>query len=308
MKVAVAITNHNQADTVSQAISALRRQTRRPDVIFVCSDAAQYEDASDDVVCIDSRSTPGRCGNRNSVYSEFMDSGCDIIIFMDGDCRPEKRTYIQNFGEHLLENDLVFGTRRHDDIDGSIRLPASDFLTANMDNMWSGDRMDYTDLRVVSGAVDAWHESDDFDERLDLMLTGMIGWSCNFGFTRKGMARLISFMGSEHGVADSIFDSNTFSSGWGYEDVAMGIDAMYAGLKIDIFDDIRVLHRAHERSDGLFDHVRGRHLIMDRYRGLAFSSKLRDRVYTLMIVVTAFFFAGVITGLVTGFISANAIQ
>lgn len=40
------------------------------------------------------------------------------------------------------------------------------------------------------------------------------------------------------------------------------------GLNIYIQDAAKVIHQSHNRSDGLFDHIKGKHLIMDRYRNL----------------------------------------
>jgi hypothetical protein len=47
-----------------------------------------------------------------------------------------------------------------------------------------------------------------------------------------------------------------------------GIDAMFAKLNVYIQDVSRVIHKSHNRSDGLFDHIKGKHLIMNRYRNL----------------------------------------
>ena len=110
-------------------------------------------------------------------------------LFMDGDCFPDTDDFLGKYAVLLQKHDLVFGTRRHTDVDG-LDMPPSDLLTANMDNMWKGNPIDYTDLRVVAGAVTAWQEAKTFSERLDLMLTGMIGWSCNFGFSKEGLIKL----------------------------------------------------------------------------------------------------------------------
>ena len=83
----------------------------------------------------------------------------------------------------------------------------------------------------------------------------------------------------------------------------MGIDALYAGLNIWITDDIKILHNSHERSDGLFDHVKGRHLIMDRYRNLNKVTKQKDHIYNTLMLVFGFYIIGIITGLFTMYLS-----
>lgn len=302
MEISVAIPNHNQHEMVRRTIELLDMQSVRPSAIYVLSDGKPFwkiPGTPDNVVPINnSKKFLGRCGNRNSVVAPFLSSNDDAIVFMDGDCFPESPDFLSRYATLLENHDLVFGTRRHTDISG-LSLPPSDLLTANMDNLYSGKALDYRDLRVVSGAVRAWNESRTFNERLDLMLTGMVGWSCNFGFTRKGLLRLRKFQRDTYGMDEGIFDSAAFRDGWGYEDVAMGIDALYAGLDIAMTDSVRVVHNSHDRTDGLFDHVRGRHAIMERYRELVTSSRRWEAVKRAMLLASAFFTGGLITGLVT---------
>ena len=39
-----------------------------------------------------------------------------------------------------------------------------------------------------------------------------------------------------------------FNAKKGYEDVAMGLDALYANLDIWISDNIKIVHKSHERT------------------------------------------------------------
>ena len=276
MKIAVNITNHNQNNLVDKAIESLNKQSVKPEMIFVTSDDTPYSSSQYNVSCIN-HNQKGRCYNRNIVLLPFSRSGCEAIIFMDGDCYLEDPDFIKKYIKHFKKHDLVFGTRKHTDITG-LEKPASDLLTANMDELWSDKPLNYTDLRVVTGAVEGWKKSKDFYERLDLMITGMIGWSCNFGFTFNGLLKHADFMKRYYGIFD-IFDTKAFSGSWGYEDVAMGIDALFAGLDIWIDDDIEVIHNSHNRTDALFDHVRGRHIIMTRMRELEDKLKIKNFKY-----------------------------
>ena len=301
MKIAVAIPNHNQHHMVMETINKLNNQSLKPAAIYVMSDAKPFWKlpTNQNVIPINNyRKFLGRCGNRNSVIEPFLHSDYDALVFIDGDCFPEEDTFLDKYDTLLSNYSLVFGTRTHTDISG-LSKPPSDILTANMDNLFAGNQLDYSDLRVASGAVRAWKESTKFNEKLDLMLTGMIGWSCNFGITRAGLVKLCKFQRDAHGLTDGIFDARAFKDGWGYEDVAMGIDALYAGLDIMVSNRVRVVHNAHDRTDGLFDHVKGRHLIMERYRKLDKSVKLKDLIYKAAILASAFFTAGLITGMVT---------
>lgn len=302
MNIAVAIPNHNQHELVRTTIRKLMDQSITPATIYVLSDGKPFWKLPGDPDCVipinNAKKFTGRCGNRNSVIEPFLNSQNDAIVFMDGDCSPIGGEFLEKYEKLFSRYSLVFGTRTHSVITG-LATPPSDLLTANMDNLYSGAPLDYTDLRVVSGAVKAWQESTNFNEKLDLMLTGMIGWSCNFGFTKSGLRKLTKFQKATYGMTEGIFDSGAFKDGWGYEDVAMGIDALYACLDIGVTDCVQVLHRSHDRSDGLFDHVKGRHAIMERYRGLEHSVKMKDLIYKAAILASAFFTAGLITGLVT---------
>ena len=301
IKIAVALTNHNQHNMVAETVEMLLAAKTKPSHIYILSDGKPYWDFSGNPRIIpinNAKKFIGRCGNRNSVITPFLESGDDAIVFMDGDCFPDTDNFLDKYEKLLKSNDLVFGTRRHTSVEGLI-MPPSDLLTANMDNMWNGVPMDYTDLRIVSGAVSGWNEAKSFNERLDLMLTGMIGWSCNFGFSRKGLLKLRKFQKDTYGLDEGIFDSNAFNDRWGYEDVAMGIDALYAGLDIDITDGVRVVHRSHDRSDGLFDHVRGRHAVMERFRMLEGAASAWERLKKAAMIASAFFTGGLITGMVT---------
>lgn len=297
MKIGISITNHNQNENIKETLDVLSNQTVKPDLIFICSDAKPFNTDQENVVCINNDVLKGRCQNRNSVISYFYKNELDTLIFIDGDTYPKEKDFIEKYIEYFKKYDLIFGTREHTDI-SKLKVPPSDLLTANMDELWQKKPLNYQDLRVVSKAVESWQTSKTFTEKLDLMLTGMIGWSCNFGFTKKGMTKLLDFMENNYGRRE-IFDSKAFNGSWGYEDVAMGIDALYAGLDIWITDDIKIMHKVHERTDGLFDHVKGRHLIMERNRMLERLNKQKNTLYSLLMILFGFYIAGIITGLIT---------
>ena len=209
MCIAVAITNHNQNRQVKKTIDFIMSCDIRPDKIYVMSDDKPFNPIKkyqNIVVINNDEKTAGRYNNRNSVIKPFLKTELDSIVFIDGDCIPDSKDFIKNYALLLENYDLIFGTRRHTDVSG-LKNPPSDLLTANMDNMFHNKKLNYTDLRLVSGAVSAWRESKKFNEKLDLMLTGMIGWSCNFGFSRKGLLKLRTFQKDTYGLDEGIFDS-----------------------------------------------------------------------------------------------------
>lgn len=267
MKISVAITNHNQDHLLNKTIYMLNEQTEIPEKIYILTDGRPFNNIYTNVENIDNRKNPGRCQNRNSIIPVFLNNDTDALIFIDGDSWPNGKKFISEYKKLFKKYDLIFGTRRHTPVD-NLTLPASDLLTGNMDELWQRKPLNYDDLRITSGAIKAWNKAKTFDEKIDLMLTGMIGWSCNFGITKAGLKRHIEFMKSMYNIENALFDSKAFAKGWGYEDVAMGLDSMYAGLTVGISEDVEIMHQSHERTDGLFDHIKGRHLIMDRYRKL----------------------------------------
>lgn len=295
MKISLCITNHNQHELVYQTIEAIKAQTVQPDFIYVCSDDKSFLSNEPNVICINNKVLKGRCQNRNSVIKNFLNSSSDALVFIDGDTCPKNTNFIEKYEDCFKNYDLVFGTREHTNPIG-LKKPPSDLLTANMDNLWNNKPLSYEDLRVASNAVNTWQNSYKFYEKLDLMVTGMIGWSCNFGFTKEGLKKHLEFMKNTYGDAE-LFDSKAFKGNWGYEDVAMGIDALFAGLNIWITNDIKIVHKSHERTDGLFDHVAGRHLIMERVRKLE-QKRNKEKPNRQIKSKIGFFLIGLIIGIV----------
>lgn len=300
MSIAIAITNHNQHKLINNTIKQLLSFRVKHTKIFVLSDGKPFNSNNENVIAINNDSK-GRCNNRNSVIPYFLSTNIDYLIFIDGDCSIESNIFLIKYQNLLKKYDLVFGTRIHSDVTG-LEKPPSDLLTANMDNLYLNKPLDYRDLRIVSNAFDTWNKSKEFSEKLDLLLTGMISWSCNFGITRKGLIKLLKFEECNFNN-NGLFDNSCFKDKWGYEDVAMGIDALYANLNIGVSDDIQVIHKSHNRTDGLFDHIKGRHLIMTRYRNIESNKRFKNSIYLAMILATIFYTAGLITGLITEYVT-----
>ena len=196
---------------------------------------------------------------------------------MYGDTIRHNKHFIKS---HLkYDNDsLVFGLRQHVfgmgymkgklyiEITSFPRKYPSDLLTSNMDNRVSHKSMDGTDLRKVSGMVKRFNKPKDFNQMVDYILTGWVCWSCNFSIGRDALDKIYQ-------LNNSWFDEKDFNDGWGYEDLAFGLDAAFAGVDIKLSDKPVVDHLVHDRSDELYTHIDAKHKIMNRYRKLAFSKK-----------------------------------
>lgn len=284
-KAVVVIPCHNQQVTVELCIAKLLKQTVVPCKIIVIDDHSDVPpDVGSDLVDVVRASKKGRSSTRNLGVEEALNYYADVIIFLDGDAIPSDDRFVENHLAHHVDSvfvggTLVFGLREHiqrpidwQDYSESgnyvplgIRKLPSDLLTGNMDALATGAQLDYTDLRVLSGAYKAYNEATEFSEKCDLISSGMVTWSCNFSVSFTAARYIREKMVSSYGIS-GWFDDSLFNDGWGYEDVALGIDALFAGVEVSLRDDIGIKHFMHERSDELSSHIVGRHRIMERYR------------------------------------------
>lgn len=278
-KTVVVLLSHNQKKTIARCIGKLRGCNPPPSSFIVVDDHSEPDQvphsADPDVLVVHTGEARGRSSARNLGIREALAAGADYIIFMDGDTMPEDATFVEGHMVFLAGGDpgrMLFSTRRHiPNPEKPCSKPPSDYLTANMDSMYNGEELTSTDLRVVSDTVSTYQSMSSFDEKCDLILSGMVTWSCNFSFDREAANKLNALMQEKYRL-DGWFDDRAFSSGWGYEDIAMGLDSLFAGIDVQIQDGPRVLHLMHDRTDDLHSHIQGRHRIMERYRRLLASS------------------------------------
>ena len=295
MNIVVVIPCHNQDEIVALNIDRLLNyQTVPPTSIIVVDDQSKsFNIKENDKVKVIHTAVNGRSSTRNYGIKTALDIGADLVIFMDGDTVAENDNFIENYLElYPAENPwpkFVFGTRRHvarplpghigryfsiKDIDYpsvTVTKYPSDLLTGNMDSIIADKPisikdLDPRDLRIICGIADEFNKLN-ADEKIDMIISGMITWSCNFAVNKHALYQLRSHNMMVHG-REFWFDDNDFNTGWGYEDVALGLDAMFAGVDVMMTKASDILHFVHNRSDELGTHVVGRHKIMDRYRKL----------------------------------------
>ena len=288
--IVVVIPCYNQGETVALCADYLLSCGIKPTTILVVDDHSDHGKGarshhSIHVKIEKASGGKGRSSTRNQGIRSALKLGADFIIFMDGDTIPADNDFVGDHVKALMAGPagrIVFGMRRHiprpTDFKAFLRglpmyhsetctLPPSDYLTANMDNMFSKRTLTDQDLRIVSGTVAAYQSAQNFDEKCDLITSGMVTWSCNFSLDKEAAHLLNEKMKSAYGV-DGWFDDTVFNSGWGYEDVALGLDAHFAGVDIVMKENPQVLHFVHNRTDHLHSHIQGRHRIMERYRRL----------------------------------------
>jgi glycosyltransferase involved in cell wall biosynthesis len=304
-RITVVLPCHNQDTIVNFCIKKLYTQSVSGIHVLVVDDHSKSfnltSKASGSVVEVKSidAKVKGRSSTRNLGIRTALEDGADVVIFMDGDTFPESDDFVENHlsslgGHPYNKSRLVFGMRKHtkecaggpEEWESSkdskfkihITYPKypSDLLTGNMDNLAEGNELDYRDLRILSGVTDKFNTIKDFDEKADYLLTGMVAWSCNFSITKKALNDIKGIMDKVYDL-DGWFDDKAFNTGWGYEDVALGMDAHFAGVDIRTNVDSDIIHFMHGRSDGLFTHLEGKHKIMERYRMLRDSNLDADK-------------------------------
>lgn len=286
MNTAVIILCHNQQEFVDLAVKMLLDQTIRPTNIIVFDDcsAVPYQTVHPEyVTIIRSEKTVGRARGRNLGINKALEFGAQILIFFDGDSYPADNNFIENyqraFAEYPAKSISFYGMREHiqrpinlkeyirDEecytYEPIINLPSS-LLNTNNDNLYLGYDLNYKDYREISGIVDLYNKMTSFNEKMDLILTGRITWSCNFAIDADGLESIKN-------LNDYLFffDDHEFKS-WGHEDVAFGIDSMFAGVECKLITNTYVKHFLHERApeDTVVGRTEGRHKIMNRYRRL----------------------------------------
>lgn len=291
MSTSVIILCRDQQDFVNYAITRLCEQTTLPRNIIVVDDGSNepFYPIIDTLVTVVRNEKPvGRSRARNIGINKALTIGNDILVFFDGDSFPADELFIENyeraFQEYPGQCVSFYGMREHiqrpidfeeflKDDEGYtykpiIKLPSS-LLNTNSDNLYLNQDLNFKDYRDISGIVDLYSKMTSFNEKMDLILTGRITWSCNFAIDIAGIEAV-------RDINDNMFyfDDCEFTT-WGHEDVAFGVDSMFAGVECKLIKSTYIKHFLHERApeDTVVGRTAGRHKIMNRYR-----KHLRNRI------------------------------
>lgn len=280
MKISICITNNNNNNQlIQQTIDILQYQYQKPQYIFVCSDGGSFNSEELNVINV----------NKKNLVNELLCSASDAFIFIDGDSYPKDKDFIIKYEDNFDEYDLIFGTKEHTD-PKTLKHPPMDFLIGNIENLWKKSNFDYTDIREKNNSIELWKDTKNFNERLDMVLDGQISQCNNFGITKSALRKLLKFNEYHHGRKE-LFDSKATS----FKDIAFGLNALYAGMKIGIENNITIVHKSHESPNENISN----HLIMEYYRKLESSTKIKNKVYNSIIILFGTYILGIITGLVT---------
>ena len=281
MKISILINNHNQNELVKQTIEVLNYQHQKPHLIYVCSDDKSFTSNIDNVVCIDR--------DINHGLEEFLCSDSDALIVLGGDCYPSDKKFIMNYEEHLEQFDLVYGMKEYSNPERIAKLPL-DLGIENIDNLWKNKQLNLEDIREYMNVVNRWQNTFSSTEKLDMIVSGNVGWNGNFGITKKALFKLKKFIKSLNDNRQ-IMD---FS-----DDLKFCLEAFYSGLKIWMASDVKVVQKISNRKKSIVEEQFDSKLILSKLKKLDSTAKVKDRVYTSMIILFGVYIAGLITGLVT---------
>ena len=242
MKTALIIPIYNQSKYFLRLVSAIENMTILPDVVYPVLDRNSERDISEinkilsnpklkckyNVLSISS--IPEYIGKptnnpdqdlfltgdrRNQAIDVAINDGCDVFVFIDGDCIPEK--------------DLVCAHNRVN----SRGLP----------NLSAGRRREekhnWLDQREVDGKLKALRLFSKTNEIVihnpELLYTATVVWSCNISLNLSAI-KLLKKLNEYYYGRSEVFNSE-FLGAWGGEDVFLGIQAYMARIFITIIND-----------------------------------------------------------------------
>jgi len=112
MKIAIAIATAGRVQVLSEAIAYMRKQTRKPDGLYICP----ASDADLDPACLEGFPCPtrvvkgprGSASQRNAILKQLSDE--DIVVFFDDDFLPEPTFLAELEDLYLRHPDVVVAT------------------------------------------------------------------------------------------------------------------------------------------------------------------------------------------------------
>ena len=272
MKVAVIIPLYKQSANWSKIISALRKQSVKPDCLYVMLDRPSDDKASPsplitqtnaDTNCIDEiskinstvtefdiklsiiDSIPNslnqytlnepifRAGSiRNIGIDKACSDGCDIFIFIDGDCIPQTdliKSHIDACNTQLPV--LSVGRRRESKY------------------RW----MDQREVESNLVHLGLFSRNTNIVNNPELLKKCLIVWSCNIALNYNAI-RLIKKFNKIYYNKEEIFNT-AFDGKWGGEDSFLGITAWECRIFITTLGNLKsgVEHIDHARSESIYN-------------------------------------------------------
>lgn len=258
MKSALIIPIKNQDKYISRMLHAINIQSVKPDMVYFMIDRPtdkEYNVISQAVEKQNNESyklfrvdtIPDYIGNgedldndelflagdrRNLAIKHAIDDGCDIFIFIDGDCIPQRDLVKSHINACNRDFPILSVGRRRE---------------KRFKNL---DQRDI-DVKVMNKNLFKLNETIIHD--VTLLLSSSIVWSCNISMNMRAIAH-ISQLNKEMFDRYEVFSSE-FSGRWGGEDTYLGLQA-YASkvIIVSINSELSgVMHIDHPRPINKYD-------------------------------------------------------
>ena len=253
MKSCLIIPVHNQVKYLRNILEGVSKQSILPDITYVMLDrpsddeynmaieVANLFDFNISVHRIDNIPTyiPRKSNNgiflagyiRNQGVSLALDANCDIFIFIDGDCVPQKDLISSHINKCSKSIPVMsIGRRRESKYGWKDQRETSPNLT-------------HLNLFNTSGCI---------INNAELLKNCLVIWSCNLAVNKHALGLIYKFNNKYYGISE-LFNS-IFLGEWGGEDSFLGITAWYCKLFITTIGEMSsgVEHIDHPRPDSKY--------------------------------------------------------
>ena len=242
MKTALIIPIYNQSKYFLRLVSAIESMSELPDIVYPTLDRNSREDykiikricENKNLKCqykiLDLTNIPEYIGKptnnpgqdlfltgdrRNQAIDIAIQDGCEIFVFIDGDCVPEAdlikaHKRVNSYG---LPN-LSIGRRKEEK------------------HKWRDQR----ELDPKIATLKLFSRINEFViQNPELLYSASIVWSCNIGMNLKSVNQLKKLNEYYYGKSE-VFNSE-FLGAWGGEDCFLGIQAYTAKVFITVIND-----------------------------------------------------------------------
>lgn len=242
MKTALIIPIYNQSKYFLRLVSAIEAMSELPDIVYPTLDRNSPQDikiikdicSNPKLKCqykvLDLQEIPEYIGKptnnpdqemfltgdrRNKAIDIAIQDGCEIFVFIDGDCIPE--------------TDLIKSHKRVN--------------SYNVPNLSVGRRReekhgwkDQRELDPKLATIKLFNKINEFViQNAELLYSATIVWSCNIAMNLLAVKQLKKLNAHFYGI-DEVFNSE-FLGAWGGEDCFLGIQAYTARIFITVIND-----------------------------------------------------------------------
>jgi len=227
MKIALIIPLYKQTDNWPKLLKGIKSQTVKPDKIYLIFDRSgdwvitkALNDTNDPDLDITYHAHTHKIDepdyflapyNRNKGIELAIEDGCDVFIFIDGDCVPQKKLIESHVNKLKYELPVLSVGRRRESIyrwqDRREHVPELNHL-----NLF---RKDGTLINNAS---------------TELLKNSLIVWSCNMAMNLPAI-KLLRRLNRKYFNRNEVFSSE-FNGSWGGEDAYLGIQAYHCRVFI----------------------------------------------------------------------------